>query len=90
MVSVAYPGRSPGRWLVQSEFTSGLGPSTDSFFFTQLSATTAKRTALNLMQITAVPGIDKVEAGSLSQLNLEGGVLQAPHGEGKEGCRERV
>lgn len=85
MVSVAYPGRSPGRWLVQSEFTSGLGPSTDSFFFTQLSAT-AKRTALNLMQITAVPGADKVEAGSPSQLNLERGVLQAAHSEGKTGC----
>lgn len=35
-------------------------------FFTQLSATTAKRTALYLMQITAVAGVDKVEAWALS------------------------
>lgn len=32
MVSVDYLGRSPSRWLVQSEFTLGLELQTDSFF----------------------------------------------------------
>lgn len=48
MESVVYPGRSPGRWLVQSEFTLGLGPSTDSFFFHSIKCDNCQKDSIEL------------------------------------------
>lgn len=67
MISVDYPGRSPSRWLVQSEFTLGLGLWTDSFFHSIKCNNCQKDSiVLDANHYCRQASVDKVEAWALS------------------------